>query len=54
MQLKLIRWSDGTPRVMTYSMDAPMSDSLSAVNSTPAELIFFVSPDCVMGQYRSL
>ena len=47
MQRKLMLWSDGTPRVMTYSMDVPISDSLSAVNSTPPELIFFVRPDCV-------
>jgi hypothetical protein len=49
MQLKLMLCSDGTPRVMTYSMDAPMPASLSAVNNTPQELICFVSPDCFMG-----
>ena len=33
---------------MTYSMEAPMSGSLSVVNSTPPELMFRVSPTWVM------
>ena len=47
MQRKLTRGSDGPPRAMTYSMDAPMSGSFTAVNNTPPELMFFVSPDCI-------
>jgi hypothetical protein len=33
---------------MTYSMDAPISGSFPAVNSTPPELMFFVRPDCMI------
>src|SRR5579871_2357110 len=32
---------------MTYSMETPMSDSRSEVKSTPPELMFLVSPECM-------
>src|SRR5579862_1392748 len=47
IQRKLTPWSTAPARVMTYSMETPMSGSFSAVNKTPPELIFLVSPRCI-------